>query len=65
MEWAMRKDDKDLAYFGKRAAEEEARTAKAEGPGAQGSHARMGLAYRKKVKDLREHASYTIVPEPD
>ena len=61
----MRKDNDDLAYFAKRAADEEARTSEAEGPEAQGAHARMSLAYRKKVKQLREHASYTIVPKPD
>jgi hypothetical protein len=64
VEWAMREKE-DLAYFGKRAVEEEARMGEAEGEQAQGVHAEMAQAYRKKVRQLREHASYTIVPEPD
>lgn len=60
----MREKD-DLAYFGKRAVEEEIRTGEAEGEQAQGAHAEMATAYRKKVKRLREHASYTIVSEPE
>ena len=59
------REKEDLAYFGKRAVEEEARTSAADGEQAQGAHARMAVAYRKKVKRLREHASYTIVPEPE
>jgi hypothetical protein len=64
MEQAMREKE-DLAYFGKRAVEEEMRTGEAESEQAQGAHAEMAIAYRKKVKKLREHASYTIVPEPE
>ena len=61
----MRKNDRDLAYFGKRAVEEEALSESAEGGKAQEAHADMARAYRKKQKGLREHSSYTIVPEPD
>lgn len=64
VEQAMREKE-DLAYFGKRAVEEEARMNAAEGEQAQDVHAEMALAYRKKIKRLREHASYTIVSEPD
>jgi hypothetical protein len=64
VEQAMREKE-DLAYFGKRAVEEEARMNEAEGEQAQDVHAEMALAYRKKIKGLREHASYTIVSEPD
>jgi hypothetical protein len=63
VEWAMREDE-DLAYFEKRAGEEEALTTEAVGRMAQGAHARMSLAYRQKVRALRENPSYTIVPEP-
>jgi hypothetical protein len=61
----MRENDEDLAYFGKRAVEEEEKTRVARVPSAKAVHARMALAYRDKVKRLREHASYTIVSQPD
>lgn len=60
----MREND-DLAYFGRRAAEEEERTNEAAGEKARGAHARLARAYRRKVKGLREQASYRIVPEPE
>jgi hypothetical protein len=64
MEQAMREKD-DLAYFGKRAVDEEEMTAKAVGEKAQKAHARMARAYRKKQAELREHSSYRIVGEPE
>jgi len=59
------RENEDLAYFGKRAVEEEGRRGEAENEQAQEAHAEMAIAYRKKVRRLREHTSYTIVPEPE
>ena len=60
----MREKD-DLAYFGKRAVDEEKLMEEAVGEKAHDAHAKMARVYRKKLNNLRQHSSYRIVRAPD